>query len=305
MKSTKAMKVAAELSQFIASAHTPYHSASNSNGQPPSSATASPSTTYSGDLKSQTPIVAASTAAAFQCPLNTSIEVPSFSASAILHGNSSSTSMDTGSYTPTATSSSTSQEVPKEYLEAMKHDPSFPSSILGINKSNLNYKVSDRGVPFPVGKNDANRLDVLQSLLVVDTDAQDASFDNVTRLACLLLGVPIALVSLVSHDKQWFKSRQGLAAGETPRDVALCNYVVLEDSAEVVQMLPFRDPILSRSPLVQSLPIGFYGLFPSFLYLHCPSCMYEYEYINLHICNICSPSARSLSGSLTNVYAVM
>jgi hypothetical protein len=67
--------------------------------------------------------------------------------------------------------------------------------------------------------NETTRLGTLRSLNILDTSAEER-FDRLTRLAKRLFGVPIALISLVDADRQWFKSCQGLSATETPRDVS-------------------------------------------------------------------------------------
>ncbi|MEL7401575.1 MAG: GGDEF domain-containing protein, partial [Pseudomonadota bacterium] len=53
-------------------------------------------------------------------------------------------------------------------------------------------------------------------------EGSEERFDRITRLACHTFSVPIALVSLIDRDRQWFKSRQGLDATETPRDISFC-----------------------------------------------------------------------------------
>ena len=69
---------------------------------------------------------------------------------------------------------------------------------------------------------EASRLATLRGLKILDTPSEER-FDRLTRLAKHLLDVPIALVSLIDSNRQWFKSRQGLDASETPRrDNATC-----------------------------------------------------------------------------------
>jgi ribonuclease BN (tRNA processing enzyme) len=70
------------------------------------------------------------------------------------------------------------------------------------------------------------RLGALRALGVLDTDAEDR-FDRLTRQACERFGVPIALITLVDRDRQWFKSRQGVGFAETPRDQSFCAHTIL------------------------------------------------------------------------------
>ena len=106
--------------------------------------------------------------------------------------------------------------------------------------------------------NEAKRLDTLRSLNILDTSAEER-FDRLTRLAKRLFGVPIALISLVDADRQWFKSCQGLSATETPRDVSFCGHAILGD---LVMMVPdaLLDERFHDNPLVAGEPgIRFYA----------------------------------------------
>lgn len=106
--------------------------------------------------------------------------------------------------------------------------------------------------------NEAKRLAVLRSLGLLDTVPEER-FDRVTRMAQRLFDVPIALVSLVDEDRQWFKSRQGLAAAETPRSVAFCSHTILQDDVMVVEDTRL-DARFADNPLVSGEPnIRFYA----------------------------------------------
>jgi len=110
----------------------------------------------------------------------------------------------------------------------------------------------------PLPLDEAARLNALRSLDILDTDAEDR-FDRVTRLARRLFRVPIALVSLVDADRQWFKSRQGLDATETPRDVSFCGHAILGDGAFVVEDAR-ADARFADNPLVTGDPhVRFYA----------------------------------------------
>lgn len=76
--------------------------------------------------------------------------------------------------------------------------------------------------------NEISRLCTLRSLNLLDTSPEER-FDRLTRLAKHLFSVPIALISLVDENRQWFKSCQGLDVHETSRDVSFCGHTILED----------------------------------------------------------------------------
>jgi GGDEF domain-containing protein len=101
----------------------------------------------------------------------------------------------------------------------------------------------------------------LRSLQVLDTPAEDR-FDRITRLAQRTFGVPIALVSLVDEQRQWFKSRQGLEADETSREISFCGHAILGSEALVVEDAA-EDPRFHDNPLVTGdLGLRFYAGFP-------------------------------------------
>ena len=96
------------------------------------------------------------------------------------------------------------------------------------------------------------RLETLRNLKILDTNPEER-FDRVTRLARRIFGTPIALVSLVDTDRQWFKSRQGLDAVETPRDISFCGHAILSDEIMVVNDA-HEDERFSDNPLVTGDP---------------------------------------------------
>lgn len=112
--------------------------------------------------------------------------------------------------------------------------------------------------PAPLPANEAARLEKLRSYGVLDTDPEQ-TFDDITALATHMLGVPIALVSLVDSDRQWFKSRVGLDAPSTGRDVAFCAHTILCNDVMVVEDA-LADTRFARNPLVTGAPhIRFYA----------------------------------------------
>ncbi|WP_153787672.1 diguanylate cyclase domain-containing protein [Pseudomonas sp. EMN2] len=113
----------------------------------------------------------------------------------------------------------------------------------------------------PAPLNEAERLCLLHSLELLDTPAEEA-FDRITRLASSLLDVPMALVSLVDVNRQWFKSRHGLDAAETPRDLAFCAHALHAEQALVIPDA-LNDARFADNPLVSGAPhIRFYAGIP-------------------------------------------
>ncbi|HEY0094402.1 MAG TPA: GAF domain-containing protein, partial [Archangium sp.] len=107
----------------------------------------------------------------------------------------------------------------------------------------------------PIHPQEEARLAALESLEIMDS-TPEAGFDDLTRLASHLCGTPIALVSLVDHYRQWFKSRIGLEAPETPRDFAFCAHAILGERIfevpDTVQDERFHDnPLVTGEPRVR------------------------------------------------------
>ncbi|WP_310539602.1 GAF domain-containing protein, partial [Phenylobacterium sp.] len=107
---------------------------------------------------------------------------------------------------------------------------------------------------------EAARLCALDDYQVLDS-APEPAFDRLTALAADLFQAPIALVSLVDAERQWFKSRHGLDAVETPRSQAFCAHALpLAPGATLVVEDATRDPRFSSNPLVTGdLGIRFYA----------------------------------------------
>ena len=110
----------------------------------------------------------------------------------------------------------------------------------------------------PLPADEDRRLDALRALKLLDTAAEDR-FDRITRLATQLFDVPIALISLVDAQRQWFKSRAGLEAQETPREVSFCAHAILLAQALVVPDA-LLDARFADNPLVTAAPrVRFYA----------------------------------------------
>jgi len=112
--------------------------------------------------------------------------------------------------------------------------------------------------PAPLPPDEPARLAALARYRVLDTQAE-AAFDRLTTLASRLFHVPIALVSLVDSDRQWFKARLGIGVPETPRDVAFCAHAILADGVCLVPDTR-QDKRFAGNPLVVGEPrIRFYA----------------------------------------------
>jgi two-component sensor histidine kinase len=104
----------------------------------------------------------------------------------------------------------------------------------------------------------SDRIKALHSYEILDTD-REKDFDDIAKLAAEICGVPIALVSFVDVDRQWFKAETGLGASETPLSSSICSHVLLEDAfVEIPDTL--EDPRTSDNPLCCGEPgLRFYA----------------------------------------------
>ncbi len=110
----------------------------------------------------------------------------------------------------------------------------------------------------PLPSNEAERLQALHQLDILDTPPE-AAFDRITRLAAQLFEVPIALVSLVDRDRQWFKSCYGLDTRQTDRELSFCAHAILHDEVFVVPDAT-QDARFADNRLVTQTPnIRFYA----------------------------------------------
>jgi len=141
----------------------------------------------------------------------------------------------------------------------------------GASSATLQATVSqclaDRQAPAPrpaeqglahVSSNESQRLMAVAASGVVDTPEEEA-FNEITRLAAAVIEVPIALLTLLTPDRQWFKSHWGLDQSETPRSWAFCNFTIQQDDVFVVEdaCLDLR---FASNPLVTGEPgIRFYA----------------------------------------------
>jgi GAF domain-containing protein len=113
----------------------------------------------------------------------------------------------------------------------------------------------------PLPKNEAKRLKVLWQYDVLDTVPEEV-FDDLTDLAAHICEAPIALISLVDENRQWFKSRVGLTTKETSRDVSFCAHAILQSGLFLIPDAT-KDPRFRDNPIVTGPPrIRFYAGVP-------------------------------------------
>ncbi len=114
---------------------------------------------------------------------------------------------------------------------------------------------------YPVPGNEAARLAAVAASGLMDTPAEDV-FDRITWLAAQVTDCPMALVTLLSSHRQWFKSRIGVDLTETPRDWSFCSHAITQESPFMVEDAE-HDARFRDNPLVTGEPrIRFYAAFP-------------------------------------------
>ncbi|HFT7392695.1 TPA: PAS domain S-box protein [Aeromonas hydrophila] len=114
---------------------------------------------------------------------------------------------------------------------------------------------------YPIPPDEAERLNLLHALNILDTPSEEA-FDRITRLVAHILDVPIALVSLVDTDRQWFKSRIGIDANETPREVAFCAHAIAQTTPLIVTDTTQDSRFMSNALVTGNPNIRFYAGVP-------------------------------------------
>lgn len=100
----------------------------------------------------------------------------------------------------------------------------------------------------PLPKNESQRLKVLWQYDVLDTVPEEV-FDELADLASHICEAPIALISLVDENRQWFKSRVGVSVKRTSRDISFCTHAILQNGLFVVSDAT-KDPRFRNNPLV-------------------------------------------------------
>ena len=140
---------------------------------------------------------------------------------------------------------------------------SFADAVLLVSKRTA--PITDEMLPAPTPPNEEARLSELNGLNLLDTPPE-ADFDQVTQRLTRLFRVPIALLTLIDKNRQWFKSQAGLPADlaearSTPRNVSLCGHVIANDEVLIVRDLA-RDPRFANNPWLKERGLRFYAGVP-------------------------------------------
>lgn len=107
--------------------------------------------------------------------------------------------------------------------------------------------------------NEAKRMEAVRALKILDSEPESA-YDTITDLVNSIFDIPIALVTVVDEDRQWFKSKQGLAADQTSREVSFCGHAIHHPKEVMVIENANEHPNFHDNPLVTGSPhISFYA----------------------------------------------
>tara|TARA_B100000795_G_C22804941_1_gene444239 strand:- start:4338 stop:5549 length:1212 start_codon:yes stop_codon:yes gene_type:complete len=114
-------------------------------------------------------------------------------------------------------------------------------------------------IPANIPSNEAERLENLNSYNILDT-LPEKEFDAITKIASGICNTPIALVSIIDEDRQWFKSNHGLNSKQTSRDVSFCAHGILKPDELFIVNDASKDERFSKNPLTTDIPnISFYA----------------------------------------------
>ena len=112
--------------------------------------------------------------------------------------------------------------------------------------------------PYPVPRNETDRLRALRSYKILDTKPEER-FDELTELAAIICKVPMSLITLIDADRQWFKSKVGIDLAETPRAQAFCTHAIMQPEMFVVPDAAQDDRFANNALVTGNPHIRFYA----------------------------------------------
>ena len=115
--------------------------------------------------------------------------------------------------------------------------------------------------PFPIPDNEFERLQALKSYNILDTFPEE-EYDAITRLASYICQVPLAFITFIDNDRQWFKSTLGVAVTEVPRAQSMCKHMVLEDALVEVPDAVLNERYADNEAVTGPMGIRFYASAP-------------------------------------------
>ncbi len=110
----------------------------------------------------------------------------------------------------------------------------------------------------PVPKNEAKRISVLWQYDILDTVPEEV-FDELAHLAGLICGAPIALITMVDENRQWFKAKVGVDLNETDRDISMCTHTIMQPDLFVIPDTTKDDRFKNNPLVIQAPKIRFYA----------------------------------------------
>lgn len=112
--------------------------------------------------------------------------------------------------------------------------------------------------PAPIPPNEKERLAAVLELKILNTKPEER-FDYITKITAKKLKVPIVTISILDHDREWYKSSQGLQLKESPRSTSFCGHIVSNNYIFVIEDTLLDDRFVDNPQVINSPFIRFYA----------------------------------------------